>query len=107
MVDLHFHSAYSDGKLSVSELALLLKDRGVRVCALTDHDTVAGILELQQALTGTGIVLIPAAELTVLYDNTEVHLLAYDFDVAQMREVLDERNSIVARHKQEEKEQAI
>ena len=107
MIDLHFHSSYSDGKLSVPELVGLLKNSGIKVCALTDHDTVAGVLELEQALTGTGIVSIPAVELTALHNDREVHLLAYDFDVAQMREVLDERNHIVARQKQEEMKQAV
>jgi hypothetical protein len=51
--------------------------RGVRVLALTDHDTTAGIAEAVQAATGFGMALIPGVELTCSVPKGEVHLLGY------------------------------
>jgi hypothetical protein len=43
-VDLHCHSAFSDGQLQAEELVDRLSAAGVAFAALTDHDTVAGVL---------------------------------------------------------------
>jgi len=106
-IDLHFHSSYSDGKLPVSTIADLIKEKGLKYCALADHDSVAGIRELQRYLDGTGITLIPATELTALYNDTEIHLLAYDFDISVIEKVLQERNDIVRNKKIEEMKKTI
>jgi len=108
MIDLHFHSTYSDGKLSVPELAELIKARGLKYCALTDHDTVAGVIELQKCLEGTDIKVIPGVELTALDGDNEIHVLAYDFDVEVVEKILEERNNdIRRRQKNEEMQKAI
>ncbi|WP_313466631.1 PHP domain-containing protein, partial [Pseudomonas nitroreducens] len=39
-VDLHCHSTASDGQLSPTALVERAHGRGVRVLALTDHDTL-------------------------------------------------------------------
>lgn len=103
-IDLHFHSTYSDGKLSVPELATIIKEKKLEYCALADHDTVNGVRELMKCLDGSGIKVIPAVELTARYNNNEVHILAYDFDIDEAAKVLLERNEIVSRKKIEEME---
>ena len=49
MVDLHTHSTASDGTFSPAELAAEAHKTGLSLFALTDHDTVAGVAEAQQA----------------------------------------------------------
>ena len=105
--DLHFHSTYSDGKLSVSELAKIIRSKKIKVCSLTDHNTVDGIREFEANLQGSGVRVIPGVELTAKYVNNEVHILAYDFDVDQAMEIVKERNEIVRAQKIEEMRQAI
>ena len=41
-IDLHTHSARSDGTDSPAELVRRARDQGVDVLALTDHDTTEG-----------------------------------------------------------------
>lgn len=106
-LDLHFHSTYSDGKLSVPELAVIIKEKKLEYCALVDHNSVDGIRELIKCLAGSGIKVIPATELTTKYKDNEVHVLAYDFDVDVAAEVLRERNEIVRSKKIQEMETAI
>jgi 3',5'-nucleoside bisphosphate phosphatase len=50
--------------------------RGVRILALTDHDTVAGIGEARAAGDRHGVEIIPGVELSAaLQGGNEVHLL--------------------------------
>ena len=45
MIDLHMHSTASDGTLTPTELVEEAKKSGLKVMALTDHDTLDGIDE--------------------------------------------------------------
>lgn len=75
MVDLHSHSTASDGRLSPTELVALAASRGLRALALTDHDTVAGLAEAQEACLARGIRFVPGIEIEVETDTGEFHLL--------------------------------
>jgi predicted metal-dependent phosphoesterase TrpH len=90
-VDLHTHSTYSDGLLAPTALVEEAAARGLRVLALTDHDTVAGIPEAHAAGDRHGIEIIPGVELsTSLAGGEGVHLLGYfvDSDNPVLREGL-------------------
>ena len=45
--DLHIHYNCSDGSDNALELPKILKDAGVDIFALTDHDTVEGCRQLE------------------------------------------------------------
>lgn len=75
--DLHAHSTCSDGGVSPEKLVELALAEGLSLLALTDHDTVAGVERLQQAAAGTGLVVVPAVELSTHWQGTSVHLLGY------------------------------
>lgn len=75
MIDLHSHSTASDGQYSPSELIQKALSEGVRVLALTDHDTVAGHEEASEAAKKAGIVFIPGTELQIEWPTGEFHLL--------------------------------
>lgn len=49
MIDLHSHSTFSDGEKTPRELVAMAHNIGLSALALTDHDTVSGCQELQQA----------------------------------------------------------
>lgn len=106
IIDLHFHSTYSDGKISIEELAVRIKERELKYCALTDHDTVAGVASLKNYLKDSDIIVIPGVELTALFGENEIHILAYDFDINVVEKILEERNSLVKKQKIEELYQA-
>lgn len=106
-IDLHLHSSYSDGELTVANLAERIKEANLSYCALTDHDTVDGVLALDNCLKNTKTKNIPAVELTVLYGEREIHILAYGFEVEQMSSLLWERIQIVNQKKVFELEESI
>lgn len=64
-VDLQLHSTASDGTDTPAELVQLALQRGLRVIALTDHDTVLGI-EPALAAAGERLRIVPALEFSTL-----------------------------------------
>lgn len=78
--DLHLHTTASDGQLPPAELIRLVHERGIPVAAVTDHDSIEGLHEAQQAGEALGIRIVPGVELSVTAGEEEVHLLGYFFD---------------------------
>jgi predicted metal-dependent phosphoesterase TrpH len=79
-VDLHAHSRHSDGAWSPTELVNDALIQGVRVMALTDHDTVLGQPEMQAAGADVGMAIVTGAEVTTKVGARSYHLLCYDLD---------------------------
>ncbi|XVF44745.1 hypothetical protein PTKIN_Ptkin02bG0148700 [Pterospermum kingtungense] len=82
--ELHSHSKHSDGFLSPSKLVERAHGNGVKVLALTDHDTMSGIPEAIEMACRFGIKIIPGVEISTIFSprNSEmeeepVHILAY------------------------------
>ncbi len=81
--DLHCHSTASDGVLAPSVLVHQAYAAGVRILALTDHDTVDGIAEAAQAAQSLpDLHFLPGIELTCLWQGRVVHLLGLAIDPA-------------------------
>ncbi|HET9922384.1 MAG TPA: PHP domain-containing protein, partial [Ktedonobacteraceae bacterium] len=76
-IDLHTHSTASDGIYSPSELLQRAKGIGLRVLALTDHDTTGGLDEAIRAANALDIDLIPGIEINTDVGGGEVHVLGY------------------------------
>ncbi|MEX1005130.1 MAG: PHP domain-containing protein [Acidimicrobiia bacterium] len=74
-IDLHTHSTASDGSLTPTELVEHASLLGIEVMALTDHDTLDGILEATLAAAATGVELIPGVELSLDWDRGGMHML--------------------------------
>ncbi|MFH0920468.1 MAG: PHP domain-containing protein [Fibrobacterota bacterium] len=91
-IDLHIHSTYSDGTLTVKEIVAYASTRGLFAIALTDHDCVAGVKEMTTVAGSIGLEVVPGVEISSLSDNTDVHLLGYFVDVnnADLVRKLDE-----------------
>ncbi len=79
-IDLHLHSAQSDGRLAPAELVRRAKAAGVSALALTDHDSIRGIAEAREACRQEGILFVPGIELGIGVGEDEVHLLGYGID---------------------------
>ena len=79
-IDLHTHSIRSDGALAPADLVRRAAARGVRIQALSDHDTLAGIAEARAEGERLGVRIIPATELNTESEWGDVHVLAYFVD---------------------------
>ena len=89
-VDLHAHSTASDGSQAPAAAVEAAHKAGLAAFALTDHDTLAGIPEAQEAADHLGIRLVPGVELSVHQGTVEVHLLGLHIrDVAVLQQRLE------------------
>jgi len=89
--DFHLHSTASDGILSPAELVRLVYEQGVRVMALTDHDSTEGVAEARRAAAEySDFTLIPGIEMGTDIPGGEVHVLGYflEPDDPELRETL-------------------
>lgn len=75
LIDLHTHTAQSDGEYAPRELIRLAAKAGLRTIAVTDHDTVAGIPEALAAGRELGIEVVPGIELSTTVEKGEVHMV--------------------------------
>jgi predicted metal-dependent phosphoesterase TrpH len=79
--DLQSHSVYSDGALEPAEVIACAAAAGIRLTALTDHDTLDGVDEALAAGARHGIEVVPATEITVVDEAGEdLHVLGYRVD---------------------------
>ena len=78
--DLHSHSHFSDGSLSPTELVNLAQKCDITHLALTDHDTVTGLTEAQQAADELDITLINGVELSCTWENQLLHVVGLNID---------------------------
>ncbi len=77
MIDLHCHSYFSDGTLTPQELIQMAQKQGIQCLSLTDHDTLAGYPEINEAALGTSIQIIPGIELSARWKKHDIHILGY------------------------------
>ncbi len=78
--DFHCHSTASDGSKSPAQLAELAEHLGLNLWSLTDHDTIAGYLDLAANQTNTTSHLVSGVELSCVWSGITLHVLAFDFD---------------------------
>lgn len=82
LIDLHTHSTASDGQYTPAALIELASEKGLSAIALTDHDTIDGIEEAQNAAKRKKIAFVPGIEISVRGEPSvkELHILGYCFD---------------------------
>src|SRR5215218_9579737 len=77
--DLQSHSVESDGALRPAEVVAQAARSGIRLMALTDHDTVDGVKEALRAARELGLRCSPAAELSSVSGEFEdLHVCGYE-----------------------------
>ncbi len=75
MIDLHVHTTASDGQYSPSQIIQKASEKNIKVIAITDHDTYAGVNEAQNEGKKLGVTVIPGIELNISFPTGEFHLL--------------------------------
>ncbi|WP_208609974.1 RNase RNM [Gilliamella mensalis] len=83
IVDLHSHTTASDGVLTPSDLVKRAVDNQIDILAITDHDTVKGLLEAQQTIVSENlpIKLVCGVEISTAWKNNEIHIVGLNIDI--------------------------
>jgi len=80
-VDLHTHTTASDGTYAPRDLVAEAASRGVRVLAVTDHDSTEGLAEaIDEAERRRPLEIIPGIEINCDVEGAEIHVLGYLMD---------------------------
>jgi predicted metal-dependent phosphoesterase TrpH len=80
-VDLHSHTTASDGTLTPRELVREAARRGLRVLAVTDHDSTEGLAEaMDEAAKHRPLEIVPGIEINCDVEGAEIHILGYLMD---------------------------
>ena len=78
--DLQCHTTASDGLLTPTELIVLAAELGLKGIGITDHDTIQGWKEAEEAGEKYQIRILRGIELSTEWQGKEVHILGYEID---------------------------
>jgi len=79
-IDLHLHTTCSDGQDTPEEIIEAACNAGFNTIAITDHDTVEGVIRALEASSGKPLEVIPGIELSSIEGIDDVHILGYYID---------------------------
>ena len=80
-IDLHMHSLVSDGTDSPAELLAKVRESGIELFSLTDHDAIKGCMAIIGLLQDGDPVFIPGAEFSCRDELGKYHILGYGYNV--------------------------
>lgn len=102
-IDLHTHSNISDGTLSPEQLVHAAIEKGIHTLALTDHDTMDGLVLAQQAVENNALKIISGVEISSQWSRPStkksygVHVIALNMqNPAPLNELLEQQKIIRA-----------
>lgn len=102
-IDLHTHSNISDGTLSPEQLVHAAIEKGIHTLALTDHDTMDGLVLAQQAVENNALKIISGVEISSQWSRPStkksygVHVVALNMqNPAPLNELLEQQKIIRA-----------
>ena len=79
MTDLHIHSNASDGTDNPEELLKNIREKGIKIFALTDHDTITGVAAVKRLIT-QDIKFIQGIEFSCRCEDFKCHILGLGYD---------------------------
>src|SRR6201985_1966814 len=85
LIELQSHSTHSDGQLPPAAVVAEAAKAGVTTLALSDHDSVAGVPEAEEAGRELGVEIVPAVEMSCVHEYAEdLHICGYWVDLAKI-----------------------
>ena len=97
MMDMHLHTKWSDGSLTVSELVKKLNENKITHAVLTDHDCILGSEEFKIECNKYNIISTVGTELEAYYDinnSLYLHMLCYNYkNSKELNQFLEEERN--------------
>ena len=79
-IDLHMHSTVSDGTDTPEEILVKVKEAGIDMFSLTDHDDFKGCLRIQKCIAPEDPLFITGVEFSCRDQGGKYHILGYGYD---------------------------
>ncbi len=79
-IDMHIHSCNSDGEYEVLDLVKMIKEKGIGIFSITDHDSIRSVEDIKMCDLSE-LDYIPGVEISSIYKGIKMHILGYDFEV--------------------------
>lgn len=79
-VDFHMHTLASDGLWTPETLIDTAAAQGLRVLAVSDHDSIQSVRPAQKLGAERGIRVLAGVEITISWKGAMYHMLVYNFD---------------------------
>lgn len=80
LIDLHLHTCFSDGTDTPAELLEIVKEKGLTLFSVTDHDSVKACLELSAILESSCPAFLTGVEFSCRDGEGKYHILGYGYD---------------------------
>lgn len=80
-IDLHMHTTVSDGTDTPAELLARVRETGLEMFSVTDHDAIKGCLVIQVLRTENDPAFVPGVEFSCKDEEGKYHILGYGYDV--------------------------
>ena len=77
VADLHLHTTASDGDYTPSQVVAFARQAKLSAIAITDHDTLAGVVAAREAALGTALTVVAGVECSAELAGREFHILGY------------------------------
>lgn len=84
LIDFHTHTTASDGALSPEQLVDRARSKGIRLFAITDHDTVSGYQAAVEHYSPSGgeMSLVAGLEFSCVWSGATIHVVGLGVDCA-------------------------
>lgn len=91
IIDLHMHSTASDGTDNAEELLQRVREAGISVFSVTDHDTIEGTMRME-TIVPEEMKFIIGIEFSSITEAGKCHILGYgcDWNKRAFRNILEE-----------------
>lgn len=95
-IDLHIHSTVSDGTDTPAQVIDYVKEEGIGLFALTDHDAIKGCKQVRECLKEGDPQFVTGVEFSCRDEDGQYHILGYNYDpdAAPVQELVDRGHSI-------------
>jgi 3',5'-nucleoside bisphosphate phosphatase len=78
--DLHVHTLASDGAWSPTEVVTVAAQRGVKLLAITDHDSVDATVEAAAVADKMGVQFVAGIELSAQWNGVSIHIVGLNVE---------------------------
>ena len=79
-IDLHMHTTVSDGTDTPEELLVKVKEAGIGLFSVTDHDAVKACGVLRSIMNSEDPCFVPGVEFSCKDEEGKYHILGYGYD---------------------------